>query len=82
MIEVGKAGLAIRKTIGRGPLPPEHYRPDDAERGVVASGIGGYLNNHGPVDEPYLLQRIRRAHDRAEGWMFDSQDPGPAGGRG
>ncbi|MCY4027311.1 MAG: hypothetical protein OXH75_13495 [Acidobacteria bacterium] len=48
----------------------------------MASGIGGYLNNHGPVDEPYLIQRIRRAQDRAEGWVFDSQDPWPAGGAG
>ena len=82
VIEVGEEGLAIRKTIGRGALPTEHYGPDDAERGVVVSGIGGYLNNHGPVDEPYLVQRIRRAHDRAESWVFDSQDPGPAEGRG
>ena len=79
---MGEEGLAIRKTIGRGALPPEHYGPDDAERGAVASGIGGYLNNHGPVDEPYLIQRIRRARDRAEGWVFDSQDPWPAGGAG
>lgn len=81
VIEVGEEGLAIRKIIDRGALPLEHYGPDDAERGVVVSGIGGYLNNHGPVDEPYLIQRIRRAHDRAEGWTFDSQDLGPAGGR-
>ncbi|MCY3845756.1 MAG: hypothetical protein OXH69_19695 [Acidobacteria bacterium] len=82
LIEVGEEGLAIRKTIGRGALPPERYGPDDAERGVVVSGIGGYLNNHGPVDEPYLMQRIRRARDRAEGWVFDSQDPWRAGGKG
>lgn len=74
--------MAIRKTIGRGALPPERYGPDDAERGVVISGIGGYLNNHGPVDEQHLIQRIRRAHDRAEGWGFDSRNPGSAGGRG
>ena len=53
--------LTIRKTIGAGPLEPETYTAQKADRALVQSGVATHLNNNGPVTAPQVLAAVRTA---------------------
>ena len=71
-IDVDEKELTIARTIADGPLPTERYASSDAARALVASGISGYLNSHGPVSGAALIAQVceSRAHGRE--WTFDT----------
>lgn len=76
-IEVGELELTIIKTIRSGTLPAERYAATEAARSVIASGIGGHLNNNGPIGEAELMHRIREAQARGDRWTFDTGEGNP-----
>ena len=78
-IDVDQSELAITKTIAGGPLPTERYATSDAARAIVASGISGYLNSHGPVSGAALIAQVRESHRQGRHWSFDTGSSKGAG---
>ena len=74
-IDVGEKELAITKTIAGGPLPTERYAASDAARAIVASGISGYLNSHGPVSGAALIAQVCESRGKRRKWSFDTGTP-------
>ncbi|MCY4025572.1 MAG: nucleotidyl transferase AbiEii/AbiGii toxin family protein [Acidobacteria bacterium] len=74
-IDVGEKELAIAKTIAGGPLPTERYATSDAARAIVASGISGYLNSHGPVSGAALIAQVCESRGKRRKWSFDTGTP-------
>ncbi len=71
-IDVGQEEFTISKTIASGPLPTERYATSDAARAIVASGISGYLNSHGPVSGAALIAQVRERRGEEREWSFDT----------
>ena len=74
-IDVDEKELTIAKTIASGPLPTERYATSDAARAIVASGISGYLNSHGPISGAALIAQIGEGHGKGREWSFDTGTP-------
>jgi len=78
-IDVDEKELTIAKTIASGRLPTERYATSDAARAIVASGISGYLNSHGPVSGAALIAQVCESHGKGREWSFDTGTPKSAG---
>ncbi len=74
-IDVDEKELTILKTIASGPLPTERYATSDAARAIVASGISGHLNSHGPMSGAALIARIEEVQARGRQWSFETGTP-------
>ena len=80
-IDVDEKELTIAKTIASGRLPTERYATSDAARALVAPGIRGYLNSHGPVSGAALIAQVCESHGKGREWSFDTGTPKSAGMR-